>query len=268
MSQSIPESLPSDLLRLLESERSRPDPPEAMRSLVFERISKDLLDLSLVDEPGIPGGPTKGGAVPASPTLAKLALARRLPRALALLVVGGAVGAGLHAVLREPAVRVVSTVPAAATPAQQAAPATELPATKIEPTASKERARIVPSTRFRRQGAGPAAPVAAYVERQNDLDRAAQREPDQLLAAERALLEEARTALARGNAREALSLLARSRQEFPNGTLIEEREALVILALSADGQMATATAAAGTFRKKYPKSMLLPSIEAALSPTP
>jgi outer membrane protein assembly factor BamD (BamD/ComL family) len=92
--------------------------------------------------------------------------------------------------------------------------------------------------------------------------------PDEELAAERALLEQARTALARGKPADALTLLARHAQTFPTGRLVEEREALVILSLEANHQTESARKMAAEFRQRHPHSMLLRAIDTALSPKP
>ncbi len=86
---------------------------------------------------------------------------------------------------------------------------------------------------------------------------------DLTLAAERVLIERARSALARGDHRAGLVSLARHQQRFPAGRLQEEREALTIQALSASGQMDAARKRADAFRQRTPDSILLPSVEAA-----
>lgn len=74
---------------------------------------------------------------------------------------------------------------------------------------------------------------------------------------ELALLEPARTSIARGEFGEALTAIAKHRREFPNGELAQEREALRVRALWGVGQKAAASAAAKAFRKRYPRSVLL-----------
>jgi len=87
---------------------------------------------------------------------------------------------------------------------------------------------------------------------------------DRELAAERALLEQARTALARGKPADALALLARHQRDYEHGRLGEEREALVILSLLAERRKEAARSLAEEFRRIHPKSMLLRTIDAAL----
>jgi hypothetical protein len=79
----------------------------------------------------------------------------------------------------------------------------------------------------------------------------------QSYAAEVVLLEPARQSLSRGDYGAALSALAKHRREYPNGQLVEEREALRVRALWGLGQKGPALAAAKVFRKRYPRSALL-----------
>jgi TolA-binding protein len=84
------------------------------------------------------------------------------------------------------------------------------------------------------------------------------------LARERAALEVARTAIGRGQSASALQALAQHAREFPRGQLGEEREALWIQALLGSGQAAEARARAARFRARYPKSMMIPVLDALL----
>jgi hypothetical protein len=99
--------------------------------------------------------------------------------------------------------------------------------------------------------AGPAGPAVG-----RDVD----------LAAERALLEVARTALARGDSASALAALDQHAGRFPRGRLIEERESLAVQALAASGRRDEAQRRAEQFRRRSPDSMLLPAVEEALEP--
>lgn len=87
---------------------------------------------------------------------------------------------------------------------------------------------------------------------------------DPAVAEERALLEVARTALARGRYAAALEGVEAHRARFPEGRFVEEREALAILALAGLGEIDAAEAAAEAFRSRHPTSLFLPVIDAAL----
>jgi hypothetical protein len=73
------------------------------------------------------------------------------------------------------------------------------------------------------------------------------REESQIIASARSLL---RT----GNAAAALQLLDRASSRFPDGILVQEREALRIEALSALGRTSDARALADAFMRAYPNS--------------
>jgi len=81
--------------------------------------------------------------------------------------------------------------------------------------------------------------------------------------AERALVETARAALARADATQALSVLARHAHDFPNGSFAEEREALAIQALVKTGDAAAAKSRGEHFRQRYPRSLFLPVVNDA-----
>jgi hypothetical protein len=84
------------------------------------------------------------------------------------------------------------------------------------------------------------------------------------LAAERSLLEVARTALSRGDAGAALASLKEHEKRFPGGQLTEEREALYVQALARAGRYEEARARAKRFEKNFPGSMLLPVVQVAV----
>jgi hypothetical protein len=89
-------------------------------------------------------------------------------------------------------------------------------------------------------------------------------EHDDQLAAERALLALSKTAIGRRDYAAALDNLDRHTREFPRGQLAEEREALAIQALQGLGRASEARARATRFKATYPRSMLMPIIDAAL----
>jgi outer membrane protein assembly factor BamD (BamD/ComL family) len=92
--------------------------------------------------------------------------------------------------------------------------------------------------------------------------------PDRALAAERTLLDIARTALTRGDAAGALAAIERHSLEFPNGALSEDREVLRVQSLLAQGHSDQALAAARTFETQYPHSFSLPALKASLGEAP
>jgi hypothetical protein len=88
--------------------------------------------------------------------------------------------------------------------------------------------------------------------------------PANALAAERALLDVARSAFGRGEGDEALAVLARHERAFPNGQLAEEREALAVRCLVLTSRADEARARGARFRRRYPTSVMLPAVEGAL----
>lgn len=88
------------------------------------------------------------------------------------------------------------------------------------------------------------------------------------LAKERAVLDVARSALGRGDAASTLVAVAEHERTFPRGALAEEREALAIQALALQGRSADARARADRFRKRFPRSMLLPAVDAVVGGGP
>ena len=87
---------------------------------------------------------------------------------------------------------------------------------------------------------------------------------DRDLADENALVSRAQAALARGRTSEALAAAAEHQRRFPRGEFVEEREALAIQALARSGNTAAAAARAERFRARYPRSMLLRAVNAAV----
>jgi hypothetical protein len=92
--------------------------------------------------------------------------------------------------------------------------------------------------------------------------------PRSSLAAERALLDDARSALTAGDAARALSLLDTHRARFPHPHLAEEREALATQALVLLGRYDEARARAAALHASAPNSVFLPVVDRALQSIP
>ena len=88
------------------------------------------------------------------------------------------------------------------------------------------------------------------------------------LQEEQALVEQARAALSRGNPADAIAALEEHRAKFPSGQLAENREALGVLALAAEGKTDEAERKAVQFREKWPRSILMPVVDQATSKKP
>jgi hypothetical protein len=87
--------------------------------------------------------------------------------------------------------------------------------------------------------------------------------PTSSVSAEIALLQDAQTALASGNASRALALLDDHARRFPTGALGEERDAERIFALCALGRAGDAHAWAGHFLAAYPRSLYAARIKSS-----
>lgn len=92
--------------------------------------------------------------------------------------------------------------------------------------------------------------------------------PDADLARERQLIDQARSALARGDGSAALLALEEHARAFPRGQLVEAREALTVQALVDAGRTAEAKARAARFKRAFPGSMYRAVVDSAISSIP
>jgi len=180
------------------------------------------------------------------PQAIRSAFLRRRTRATLPLIAAAALVAGLaaasvgvYAFERKAA----PTLPKVALPRLREAATVALPAPRSTPRAVTDATIPTPS------GSAPAA-VPKLVEGTRSFGA-------RQYQTELALLEPARTSIARGEFGAALTAIAKHRREFPNGELAQEREALRVRALWGVGQKGAASAAAKAFRKRYPRSVLL-----------
>ena len=265
MSDERLDPLPDDLGSLLREEGARPPLSDAVRMRTLAAVRAKIALGGGGDGgrgEGESGNRGRGGDPAAGPrgagTGARLAASGggaagplgAVAKAIALLGVGAALGAAAHARLSTPAVtasplarseRIIVLqvqAPAAAPSAPATAPMTpdDLPSSPGAPAASAAAAA----------GAGR----------------------DDQLAAERAMLDVARTAVGRGQGAAAIAELERHAAAFPRARLAEEREALWIQALLQTGRQDDAHARAARFKRSFPRSMALPALEAALGPIP
>jgi outer membrane protein assembly factor BamD (BamD/ComL family) len=88
------------------------------------------------------------------------------------------------------------------------------------------------------------------------------------LADENALIDAARKALGERHAADAAAFLDQHARSHPNGQMAEEREALWVQALVAQGAGEAARARAARFRERFPQSIQLDVISAALETIP
>ena len=199
---------------------------------------------------GAPALPKPPPSLPPAPLVAGIASSKSLGIAASIWLLGGVTGAALYGALRPSQVRVVYVDRPVA-------------AASVSPLAKEPEPSPVAS--------GSAAPLSAASNRPL-VGHAALRSTSSSvslagsqLAQERALLDLARSNAAQGEPALALQQVERHREQFPQGRLAEEREALGIRALLSLGRKQEAEDRAQAFRVAYPNSFLLPVIDSALS---
>ena len=250
------EPMPRDVEDLLDREKSLVVvPPVGMEQAVLASVTATVL--AGPPAAGAPAGTSApGGAVAAGGI--KAALAGKLATGVLLFALGTIAGAGGHALYVRDAAPVPALQPAPApvlpVPAEPPASSAALPAPVPEPVAAIP-APAVPAAPPRVKLPPSPAPPAA-------------RTNDTALAAERGVLEMARMALARGQADGAIPELEKHARLYPSGQLAEEREALWVQALVSASRFAEARSKGAQFQKRYPHSMLLPSVQATLESIP
>ena len=241
------EPLSGDALALLGAERRRTSAPSEVSDRVFEHLRTSIAAgaVGVAAAAALAPGVTAGKGVLAGLT------ARAVPWVLGAALVGGGVGAGIHARL-------------ASTPMPPRA-ATEPTASVAPPSPPTPSPPVAPPLAIASASPPLSAPRVARSE-----TSAGARPPDKDvdLAAERALIEQARMALARGQGAGALAALESHARQFPRGRLAEEREALSVQALVQAGRTDEARARAAAFRVRFPTSVFVPAVNAAVTEAP
>jgi hypothetical protein len=172
-------------------------------------------------------------AAGAATGVAGASLGAKLLPILGAFVVGGAVGGAAVAVARPPHVVYVD----------RPVPVASVVSSTVEPPPTIE---IVTTPAVEKTAPSASAPQEGT------------------LAAERAVLDVARSALARGDGAHALEAAERHGRMFPRGQMAEEREAIAVQALVRLGRVDEARARGDRFRSRFPNSVLGPVIDAAL----
>lgn len=206
----------------------------------------------------LPSGSGTAGPPVASGATAGVAAATTLGKTIAMVgtafVLGGGAGVAVyHAVAIQPpsAVPQVATGPMVE---QATAPSVAAP---VVPDASGTESEV-------RTDAKPPTPVANQMASAPSANPATSAEARSQLAREREVIDAIRMAIARGHSDAALVAVGRHAKEFPTGRLSQEREGLHIIALVRAGRRGEAEGRAEQFRARFPNSLLLPAIDAAL----
>jgi len=246
-----PDGIDSDILEALRHD-GRGSAPRAARERVLQRLTVGTAVL------GVATTAATGGAVAAvtavTTTHATIAL-------VSTLVVGIGIGFGTrsamdtskgtppppaHTALRAPATAIPPVPPPAVNPAPEPAPVNptpDLPRDMAPPLSTPAMARTTPPSALPTPGAEPAG-----------------------LAAQQALLDEARAALRRHEGANALSAIGAHRLRFPESALSEERAALEIRALAELGRMEEARALHARFIRHFPHSLFAGSLSGVVTP--
>ncbi len=241
-----------DLLRSLKSE---PEPTPIDRARLRARIAARVAEGANPESDGAaePESPPELADPDAVNTVAQGADAVQaavlgVSKTAAILmtaagvVVGGVGGALTHEALREPTIIIREVeVPTAL-------PSTEEPPTEREELAPREEeVQLAPSSESQLPTAHESEAPEGPSNRQ-----------------ERALLRQAHAALSRTAPEDALAAIAAHRRAFPRSHFAEERDALEIQALMAANETERASARAERFVERYPSSVFLPRVRAAI----
>jgi hypothetical protein len=230
--------LDPDVRDALEVERVNVIAPGEAKARVFGRLADTLGGRPGGDE----GGSGDGRGATAAPSGGALAGVRAIARPLSL-----AVSFGLGSVAGIVAWRATHAPPAPQIVYVDREPATA----SASPTVDAAAPAPIPSA----QSTVPTPSLSSG-------------SPGNSLVAERGLLDVARSAFGRGDGDAALAALARHEKLYPGGQLAEEREALAVRALVLVDRGDQARARAARFRRRYPSSVMLPAVEAALGTIP
>ena len=255
---------PEELRELIDAERACPAPPPEALDRVLLRLTASI-DGGVAPAPHVARSSGAGAERPA-PGAAAHAIARapgrltRLARAGTIFVAGAAAGVGAD----RSALRLAHRPSPAPLAAGRAAPLDVAPPPTPAPAATTRPETLAPPPEGVALKPLPSPP--SRKRETGDSDEAAGR--DGRLAAERNLLEIARTALSRGQVDDALGSLRRHARLFPDGDLQEEREGLLIQALVRQGEYPQAREKAAQFVRRYPRSLFAPSVGEALRAIP
>jgi hypothetical protein len=238
--------LPPELARLVAAERRRGPAPAEAESEVLANLEAIL-------------GGGGGSTPPGDTTPSNRGLRQRLGRfatsraavALGAFVTGAGAGAWIRGASPKEVVYVDRSIPVVASVSSASASVFAPPPLPL-PTVSVE---LLPKVPVRVAPAPPSPPARE--------DRTGPAH-DTSLAAERAIVETGRMALARGDHASAFEALDLHASSFPNGQLAEEREVLAIQTLVAARRTREAVERGARFRLQHPESVLLPVVDEML----
>ena len=218
----------------------------AVRKRVSERLVLEIGALAM-----------KAGAGQSSPdALTQTLTVLKIKRASLLLsfVLGASFGAGSSALLRPtravPAAAGASPRPSVAS-AEPQLPSRNVSPPSLTPIAAMSGNAPVPALALANPPAQRSAPASTAS-----------------LGEQQTLLDAARSAFARADYDACHRILVAHAKRYPQSILAEEREALGIKTMAANGQMQAAQARALRFKNQFPQSLLLPSLNDSVGVAP
>jgi hypothetical protein len=269
-----------ELEALLEAERRRPDPDAAVERAVFTRLGATIWGIGGDPMRGPPGStvaagdvrPTDQDPTPGAAPVTVAGSGARLPgslpwsvlRGLGILAVGAGLGAGIHAGFDQ---RAEERRSGDALPVPSA-PSLTSPHAVVEPPPDGSIPAASAGAAPRAANALPVAPPRAPTERGHQAPSGDHPARDKELAVERALIEQAHTALSRGQGQAAFKVLERHAREFPRGELIEERESLMVQVLVGLDRFEQARALGARFHVRFPRSIFGAVVDESLRSIP
>lgn len=246
--------LDADIAEMLDLERPLVRAGAAQKARAFAVVEARIAALGPGggSSGGQAGGTSTGGGLPLAAGRAGASFGMTAAKIGAIFAVGAVVGGATVHLLEAPS----GAVPPTVVYVDRGPP--------LDPRSAPARPDVPPIP----VGELPSAPRAPVTSPASASTKAASADVSENgnargLAAERALLDVASSALARGMPDEALEAVERHARDYPRGILVEEREAVEVKALVASGRTDEAKARATSFRARYPKSLLLSAVEAA-----
>jgi hypothetical protein len=251
--------LPPYVSDLLAVERAAPPPSRKVQDRVRARVAATVV------AGAVTGGAATATAAKGASAGALASLAAAKATVIAVVAVTATGGVALHRhrartaeVVRAAEPRVARPVPDLPT----AIPVASQPTVPVVVTAPEAVAVEPRPAPLRSRSPVAAAPRVDQEPARGIPDRVA------ALADENALIDAARASLGKHDAAEAAILLEKHARSHPAGQMEEEREALWVQVLVARGQGAEARARAAAFQKRFPQSIQIEVVSAALETIP
>jgi hypothetical protein len=268
--------LPPNILQLLAQERDAYPVDLARQQLVYSKVDLAVTLAGAVGASAAPAAaaaatPVVNAAAATTPaavtggavvTAAKAVALKTVATVALSAFVAGAVAGGV-VVRTVPPFEAVRPVVVAAPPAPTVAPAAASPAAGVAKDvappapASPEDWVPVPAPPPVIAPLGPPRPAMSSASRRPSTDQ---------LTRQGAVIERARAALVRDNPEGAIAAVQDYLTHYPDGEQVQEIEVIWIQALVKAGRRAEADQRGVEFRKAYPRSVLLPAVDAVLAP--